>query len=134
MARPQRPALARVPRPAQNLPSSVRVRAPVSPASHWIRSPVPAYSPTWDRTRRPQISSRRWLSHTGFRTSLKDSSTFEHFLHPRDLGRLIRVHVVRELEDLFVLSGAVRFEQHVDHVDRALMVLDHPDEKQAVEL
>jgi hypothetical protein len=47
---------------------------------------------------------------------------------------LIGVHIGRELEDGFILRGAVRLEEHVDHVDRALVMLDHALEEQAIEL
>ncbi|HEX4683241.1 MAG TPA: hypothetical protein VH277_11045, partial [Gemmatimonadaceae bacterium] len=61
-------------------------------------------------------------------------SVSQHLLHAIDLDGLIRLHVVGELENRFVLRGAVRLEQHVDHVDRAAVVLDHAEQEEAVEL
>src|SRR6185369_8754236 len=58
----------------------------------------------------------------------------QHLVHAIDLDRLIGVNVGRELEHRLVLRRAVRFEQHVDHVDRPLVVPNHAQQKEAVEL
>src|SRR5438094_772409 len=59
---------------------------------------------------------------------------FEHLLHDSDLDRLVGEYVRRKLVNRVVLRGAVSLEEIVHHIDRTLMVFDHPDEEQAVEL
>src|SRR5262245_49638301 len=59
---------------------------------------------------------------------------FEHLLHDSDLDRLVREYVRGKLVNRIVLGGAVGLEEIVHHIDRALMVFDHPDEEQAIEL
>src|SRR6478672_4097246 len=58
----------------------------------------------------------------------------EHLLHAGDLGRLIDVHVGRELEHRLVLPGALGAEQLLHHRDGAAMMLDHVSEEEPVEL
>src|SRR5712692_9489618 len=62
------------------------------------------------------------------------AAVLQHLVHPIDLDRLIGVDVGREFENHLVLRRAVRLEERVDHVDRALMMLDHSGQEQSVEL
>ena len=55
-------------------------------------------------------------------------------LHPGDLGGLIDVDVVGELEDGLVLRGAGRAEQLLHHGHGAPVVLDHVGQEEPVEL
>src|SRR5262249_56746547 len=57
-------------------------------------------------------------------------TALEHFGHPLDLNGLIGVDVGRESKHGLVLRRAVRLEQHVHHVDRSLVVLDHAAQEQ----
>src|ERR1051326_5909613 len=57
-----------------------------------------------------------------------DGERQQHLLHPPDLGRLIDVHVVGKLEYALILRGARSGEELLHHLDRALMVLNHPGE------
>src|SRR6185312_13967325 len=74
---------------------------------------------------------RSWSSEA---TSGRWRKRVEHFLHAVDLGGLIDLHVVRELEHDLVLRGAVGSEQLLDHRDRAVVVLHHEAQKEPVEL
>src|SRR4029078_2487518 len=57
----------------------------------------------------------------------------EHRLHAGDLGGLIHVDVVGELEDRLVPGGAGRGEQGLDHRNGPAVLLDHRGEEESVE-
>src|SRR5207245_1693032 len=57
----------------------------------------------------------------------------EHLLHALDFGSLVGVHPGSEPVHGLLLPRA-RTEQPIHHRDRALVVLDHEREEQAVEL
>src|ERR1051326_162474 len=54
----------------------------------------------------------------------------EHLVHDSYLDRLVGENVRCEFVNRIVLRGAIGLEEIVDHVDCALVVLDHSDEKQ----
>ena len=58
----------------------------------------------------------------------------KHLAHDLDLDRLVSEDVRSELINRIVLRSAVSLEKVVHHVDRTLMVLDHPQQEQAIEL
>src|SRR3954464_9651556 len=60
--------------------------------------------------------------------------TLQHVPHHINLHRLVRLHVIGELEHRFVLCRPIGLEQHVDHVDRPLVMPNHPLEEQTIEL
>src|SRR5579872_5664856 len=58
----------------------------------------------------------------------------QHGAHAVDFGALVGFDVGDEAEDVGFLRRAGRVEQVVHHLERAAVMLDHPFEKQTVEL
>src|SRR6266478_953413 len=61
-------------------------------------------------------------------------STGQHRLHNPNFGALAAVDIRREIKELSVLPGARSVEQVFDHNQGAIVVLNHPGQKQLVEL
>src|SRR5690348_6081721 len=61
-------------------------------------------------------------------------NTLQHQFHLVQLRRLIRLDVGRELEHRVVVAGVAMAEQLTHHRDRALVMADHADEEEPVEL
>src|SRR5258708_39212662 len=58
----------------------------------------------------------------------------QHCLHNPDLGALTAIYIGRKVEQLGILSRACGVEQSPPHRQSATVVLDHPCQKQVVEL
>src|SRR5262249_7381903 len=58
---------------------------------------------------------------------------WQQLAHGADLGGLHRHHVIREDVDVDVLTSARRGKEILDHLQRALVVLDHEREERVVE-
>src|SRR4051794_17479913 len=133
------PASARLPalrQAAVLLPAQAQAPAPRPPERWAWPAPTPL-SWNWRTRARPVQRMRATVPRAGRRSSTISSfslATPQHFVHLIDLNRLIGVDIRRELVHRFVLRGAVGLEQLVDHVDGALVMLDHPDQELSVEL
>src|SRR5882724_7142237 len=83
------------------------------------------------RSRRPPRKKQNWGLGSLF---LSWNLFLQHCLHNPDLGPLAAVHVRREAEQLGILPRARGVEQIFYHGQSATVVLNHPDQKQTVEL
>ena len=100
-------------------------------ALEWAQAAVDSEAES-ERQRRERAESHGEFP--GGHGELPSEVRAQHRLHPGDLGGLIDVDVVGELEHGLVLGGAVGAEQLLHHGDGALVVLDHEGQEQAVEV